>query len=290
MPLRSRARSQKRAPSEPVKRNVDDYAIFFPMSSKDLFGDALAYERLMGRWSVRLAPLFAEFGKVTDDARLLDVGCGTGSLTKTLLSLTHRADILGIDPAVASVEYARAHVKDPRVAFEVGDAQALPYPSGSFDAALSMLVLHFIPDPAKAAAEMRRVTRPGGPVAACTWDEQGMEMSGFFWDVAVERDPAVEAKRQRPMTRAGELGALWRSVGFQAVEERALEISMDFASFEDYWGPMQAGVGPIGAYIATLDPARREPLRAALEARLRARGAPGPVSLKAKSLAVRGLA
>jgi len=256
----------------------------------DLFVDAVAYEGFMGRWSLRLAPLFAEFAKVGDVGRVLDVGCGTGSLTRTLAGMTRRAEIVGIDPVAPFVEYARGQVKDARVSFDVGDAQALPYPDASFDYALSCLVFHFIPDAAKAAREVRRVTRPGGTVAACTWDARGMEMAALFWDVAVELDPAVEAKRHRPLSQAGQLAELWQSAGFREVEESPLEITMDFASFEDYWRPQETGVGPTGAHVATLVPEQRAALRSRLETRLRAHGAPGPVSLRGKALAVRGLA
>lgn len=256
----------------------------------DLFVDAVAYEGFMGRWSRRLAPLLAEFAKISDGGRVLDVGCGTGSLTKTLLGMTRRAEIVGIDPVAPFVEYARRQVRDARVSFEVGDAQALPFPAASFDCALSCLVFHFIPDELKAAGEMRRVTRPGGTVAACTWDMRGLEMTALFWDVAAELDPAAEAKRHRKLMQAGQLAALWQSAGFRAVEERPLEITMDFASFEDYWRPQETGVGPTGAYVATLVPEQRTALRSGLAARLGAHGAPGPFSLRAKALAVRGLA
>jgi len=256
----------------------------------DLFADPIAYQDTMGRWSVRLAPLLVEFAKVADAGRLLDVGCGTGSLTKTLAGMTRQATIVGIDPVAPFVEHARGQVKDARVSFDVGDAQALPYPAASFDGALSCLVFHFILDAPKAAGEVRRVTRPGGTVAACTWDGRGLESTALFWDVAAETDPAVEAKRRRPLSEAGQLTRLWQSAGFRDVEERPLEITMDFASFEDYWRPTLNGVGPIGAYGAALPPAQRDALKSRLEARLRPRGAPGPFSLRAKAHAVRGLA
>lgn len=237
-----------------------------------------------------MAPLLAEFAKVVDGGRVLDVGCGTGVLTRTLAGMTRRAEIVGIDPVATFVEYARGQAKEARVSFDVGDAQALPYPAASFDCALSCLVFQFIPDAPKAAREVRRVTRPGGTVAACTWDARGLEMTALFWDVAVELDPAAEAKRRRPFGQPGQLTELWQSAGFREVEEQPLEITMDFASFEDYWRPQETGVGPTGAHVATLDPAQRAALRSGLETRLRARGAPGPFSLRAKAHAVRGLA
>lgn len=132
------------------------------------FFNAEAYERLMGRWSRRLAPLLIEFADVREGDRVLDVGSGTGSLALAV-NAAHRSEVVGIDPSAAYVELARTRTADPRVRFDVGDAQVLPYPDASFDKCLALLVINFIPDARKAVAEMRRVTRPGGRVAARLW-------------------------------------------------------------------------------------------------------------------------
>lgn len=256
----------------------------------DMFSDALAYEGLMGRWSLRLAPLFAGFSKVTDGGRVLDVGCGTGSLVRTVAGMTRRSKIVGIDPAAPFIEYARAQVVDTRLSFEVGSALDIPYPPESFAYTLSLLVLHFIPEPEKAAKEMRRVTCRGGTVAACTWDRDGMEMSSIFWNVAGGLDSSAEARRHQRLNQAGQLAALWHATGLREVEETALEIAMEFTSFADYWQPILEGVGPIGAYVVALPPEHREGLRRALEKHLCAGGRQGAFSLRAKALAVRGLA
>ena len=124
-----------------------------------MFEVAEAYEAAMGRWSRHLAPLFVEFAGVRDGETILDVGCGTGSLTRALASATKAAKIVGIDPSKGFIDYARTQVIDPRVSFEEGDAQALPYPDGSFDRCMALLIVNFIPDAPKAAREMRRVTR-----------------------------------------------------------------------------------------------------------------------------------
>ena len=255
----------------------------------DMFSDALAYEGLMGRWSARLAPLFARFSKVTDGGRVLDVGCGTGSLVRTVADMTRRSEIVGIDPVAPFIEYARTQVADTRISFEVGSALAIPYPPESFAYTLSLLVLHFIPEPERAAQEIRRVTRPGGTVAACTWDRDGMEMSSIFWEVAIGLDVSAEAKRHQRLNQAGQLAALWHATGLREVEETALEIAMEFTSFEDYWQPNLEGVGPIGAYVAGLSPEHREGLRRALQKRLGVAGREGAFSLRAKALAVRGI-
>ena len=131
-----------------------------------MFEVAEAYEVMMGRWSRQLAPLFVEFVGV----RVLDAGCGTGSLSATLARVTRASKIVGIDPSKGSIDYAREQIADPRVSFEVGDAQNLPFPDGSFDRAMDLLVISFIPDASKATKEVRRVTKPRGFVATANWD------------------------------------------------------------------------------------------------------------------------
>ena len=256
----------------------------------EMFANALGYEDMMGRWSARLAPLFVRFARIGNAGRVLDVGCGTGSLVKFLAAASPRFEIVGIDPAQPFIEYARTQFSDPRVTFDRASALDLPYPTGSFDDTLSLLVLMFVPEPEKAVQEMRRVTRPGGTVAACTWDRDGLEMSSGFWEEAVTLDPEAEARSERPrhLTRSGQLTALWRATGLQHVEEVALEISMDFSSFDDYWQPYLKGVGPPGVYVASLSPDRRETLRNAIRKRFLGDSPDRPFSLQAKALAVRG--
>ncbi|MFO1362525.1 MAG: class I SAM-dependent methyltransferase [Burkholderiales bacterium] len=255
----------------------------------ELFANALAYEALTGRWSARLAPLFANFARVTG-GRVLDVGCGTGSLVKTLAERDPRLEIIGIDLARPFIEYARTRFSDPRIAFERASALAMPFAPGSFDHTLSLLVLMFVPEPEKAAAEMCRVTRAGGTVAACTWDRDGLEMASIFWEEAVRLDPAAAGRADRPRhaNRPGELAALWRAAGLADIEETALEIQTDFASFDDYWQPYLRGVAPPGVYVASLAAEPRETLRQALRSRLLSERADGPFSLRARAWAVRG--
>lgn len=142
----------------------------------EMFSNAAAYEGLMGRWSARLAPLFMNFAQVKDGERVLDVGCGTGSLVRTIADNAGQSEIVGIDPAQPSIDYCRARFPDPRITFDVGSAMDLPYATDSFDQSLSLLVFSFVPQPEKAASEMRRVTRPGGTIAACNWDPSGYLM------------------------------------------------------------------------------------------------------------------
>lgn len=254
-----------------------------------MFSNAIAYEEVMGRWSRHLATLFLDFARIGDADWVLDAGCGTGSLVLGILERTQRARVIGIDPAEAFVDYARARFADSRASFDCGSALDLPYPDASFDHALSLLVFQFLKQPGVAALEMRRVTRAGGTVAACTWDRTGQEMSELFWEEAVRLDPGAEEKSQRPkvFNRAGQLAELWKSTGFEDVREVVLEMQTSFNCFNDFWLPYTKGIGPQGAYVHRLSPGEREDLRDALRRRLvgeRDR----PFSLRAIALAVRG--
>ena len=135
-----------------------------------MFEVAEAYEVMMGRWSRQLAQLFVEFASIRDGDIVLDVGCGTGALSATLARVAGASKIVGLDPSKGFIEYARTQVADPRVTFEPGDAQDLPYSDGSFDRCMALLIVNFVPDAPKAANEMRRVTKSGGVVATTMWE------------------------------------------------------------------------------------------------------------------------
>ena len=231
------------------------------------FADAQGYELLMGRWSRLLGVALVGFTGAAHDERVLDVGCGTGSLAQALLASGLAAEVVGVDPSPDFVEAARERIPDPRARFETGDAQALSFGDGAFVRALAMLVLNFVPDPARASGEMRRVTRPGGVVAACVWDYGGgMTLLQSFWDAAISLDPAAAARHEAtmPLCREGELGRLWRETGLEDVRESGIVIEMPFTSFADYWQPFLTGVGPAGGYAASLPEERRRALGAKL--------------------------
>jgi SAM-dependent methyltransferase len=213
------------------------------------------YEPYVGRWSRRLAPIFVGFAGVTARERVLDVGCGTGNLTRALRAA--QAIVTGIDLSAPYIAYARQHTSDPSVTFEVGDAQHLPYPDHTFDRALSMLALDTMPDAARAVAEMRRVTRPGGTVAALVNDFRcGWAPFSMLLDTAAVLDPGASAVRDQvssePLRWPGGLAALFRTSGFAEVVEGHISTLFEYASFADYWSSFLTGQGIIGSYVASL--------------------------------------
>ena len=253
------------------------------------------YERSMGRWSRRLANPFLDFAAIGPAARILDVGCGTGSLTFALADGAPGAAIVGIDHSQVYVDHARSRAPEEKsLTFEQGDAAALPYGDGAFDAALSLLVLNFVPEAEQATAEMARVTKPEGVVAACVWDFRGgLTFLRVFADTAAALDPGGDAFRARqfaaPFTGPGELAAAWAQLGLREVEQAALTIRMEFASFADYWEPWLGGQGTVGAYVTSLSEAKRRLIEHHLRLAYLAGGDDGPRSFAAIAWAVRGI-
>src|SRR5215471_6482785 len=207
----------------------------------NMFGDAEAYERFMGRWSRLVAPRLVDITDLPERGRMLDVGSGTGSLAFAIAERKAQVHVLGIDPSREYVAYAIGKNPFPdRASFEVGDAQGLHFSDASFDAALSLLVFNFIPDPRKALIEVRRVTKPGGKISAAVWDYgAGMRMLRAFWDAVVRMDPAAENldEKHMPLCREGELSVLWEQGGLENVREQSIDTMMRFESFADYWQP-----------------------------------------------------
>ncbi|MBY5569954.1 class I SAM-dependent methyltransferase [Rhizobium leguminosarum] len=251
------------------------------------------YERLMGRWSRRLAPMLIDFAGLADGDRVLDVGCGTGSLAFTLAETPGLQEIVAVDYSPVFVEAATRRNTDPRVSIRQADACALPFEDNRFDRAMSLLVLHFVPEAGKAVSEMRRVVRPGGVVAAAVWDHYG-GMSGMrmMWDTVAMLDENALALRRRycfqPMMRSGEMKENFIAQGLADVEETSLLIRMEYLSFEDYWDPIAAGEGPLGKYVAGLNPAKRTAVDAAVRAAYEAGEPDGSRSFAAVAWACRG--
>lgn len=257
--------------------------------------DGDGYELVMGRWSQRLARLFLDFTGTQDGERVLEVGCGTGHLAQAVVERSRPSEVRAIDLAAAYIDYAKSRNQDPRIVFEVGDACAIKFADHTFDRVFSLLVLHFVPQTARAIAEMRRVSKPGGVVAAAVWDVRGgMVAHRLFLDTAAALDPKANELRAwsytRPMTRLGELGRAWREAGLQDVVESSLGIRMEFTSFADYWAPYEGQDGPAAAYMASLGEAERSRLKDAVRAAYLDGDPDGLRSYAALAWAVKGIA
>ena len=257
--------------------------------------DATAYEQLMGRWSKKLAPLFIDFAGLAGGERIVDVGCGAGSLTFALARTADLREIVAIDYSAVFVEEAIRRNSDPRVKIRQADACNLPFEDGAFDRSLALLVLHFVPDAGKAVAEMRRVVRKGGVVAAAVWDHLGgMPGMRMTVDTVAALSEGGRQLRSRycfqPMMQPGEMKRTFVEQGLLEVTETQLMIRMDYQAFDDYWAPIAAGEGPLGKYVAALDPAERARTDAAVRDAYEAGRPDGPRSFANVAWACRGIA
>ena len=263
------------------------------MTSNFIAKGADGYEAFMGRWSKRLAPVFLDFTGIEDGERVLDVGCGTGSLTFSIAQRTTIASIEAIDFEEPFVEALRQRNKDPRINARQGDACALAFGDRQFDRALSLLVLHFVSDPEKAISEMRRVVRHGGVVAATAWDTfGGMPSQRMFWDTFCAIEPSAIERRSlglmRPMTRPGELAKAFSAAGLEEITEASLTIRMDFSNFDDYWQPLVHGQGTLAAFLSTLPAATTDRLQASVREAYLCGGPDGARSFPTTAVAVKG--
>ena len=251
------------------------------------FDDGAAYERYMGKWSQLAGEVFLEWLAPKPGLRWLDVGCGNGAFTEMLVERCAPVSVHGIDPSEEQLAYARARPALRVAQFRPGDAMALPFSDGTFDAAVMPLVIFFVPDPAKGIAEMARVVRAGGTVSAYAWDMTG---GGFPYEalrdemrelgVAVPLPPSPDASRIDAMRD------LWAGAGLEAIETREITVQRTFADLDDYWTTIHGGpsVGPKLAAMASED-------LALLKARMRARlpaDATGRITYSARANAVKG--
>jgi SAM-dependent methyltransferase len=243
-----------------------------------------AYDRFMGRYSLLLSPQLADFAGVRAGQRVIDVGCGPGALTAELVARLGPEAVAAVDPSEPFVAAARA--RNPGVDVQNASAEHLPYPDGTFDAALAQLVVHFMSDPVAGLAEMARVTRPGGVVAACVWDYGGgVSPLGVFWQAARELDSEVDDESGLAGTHEGHLADLMEAAGLRDVERATLTSSLEHQTFDEWWQPFTLGVGPAGKYVAGLDAGRQAELREKCRSLLPA----APFVVTARAWAARGL-
>lgn len=249
-----------------------------------------AYDRHVGRYGESLSRAHAAAAGLEPDWRVLDVGCGPGALTRVLAEAVGAERVAAVDPSEPWAHACAQRV--PGADVRVAPAERLPFDDGAFDATLSQLVVNFLDDAGAGVREMRRVTRRGGIVHACVWDYAGeMTMLRVFWDAAIAVDPArapeLDEGRRMPNCTPEQLERLWADAGLTDVGTGAIVTSATYSGVEDYWEPFPLGVGPSGAYCASLSDAERDALKAECYRRL---GSPdGAFELTARAWTVRGL-
>jgi len=251
-----------------------------------------AYEPYVGRWSRLVAAEFVDWLDVAKGARWLDVGCGTGALTETILARAAPQQVVGVDPSEAFLDFARSCLNDRRIELRSGDARALPIENGTFDVAVAGLVLNFVPEPAKAVLEMKRALRPGGIIAIYVWDYAGeMQLMRRFWEVAAALDSAaheLDEGRRFPICRPEALRALFGNGDLSDVQDHVIDVPTVFRDFDDYWSPFLGGQGPAPGYCVSLPESKRNALRQKLCADLQT-SPDGSIHLMARALAIRGV-
>jgi SAM-dependent methyltransferase len=268
-----------------------------------MWADGASYEYYIGRWSRLVAQKFIAWLDIPSGARWLDVGCGTGTLSQTILDVASPQKVLGIDSSEGYIDYASKQIHGPHVSFRLGDAQALPDESASYDAAVSGLVLNFVTNPNQMLSEMIRVVRIDGTVAAYVWDYADlMQPIRYFWNAAVAQQHwlyyktydediaiALDEGQRFPLCQPEPLRQLFQTnTHIENIEIRAIDVPTIFRNFDDYWSPFLGGQGPAPSYTMSLSENHRAALRKYLR-RMLPIGTDGSIHLIARAWAVRGL-
>lgn len=258
-------------------------------SDFDAWSAGQSYEHYMGRWSRKIAAKFIDWVNPPANADWLEIGCGTGALTETVLRNANPKSILATDQSPEFVAHAAAQITDGRVAFKVADATNLPCRDANVDIVTSALVLNFIPDKSRAFEEMQRVLKPSGTAAFYVWDYPGEGMGSIdaFWKSAAEIDPDaadLDESARFPFCQKQGLKQLCHDAGASDIEISAIEVETQFPDFEAFWHPFTLGAGPAPGYVKSLPEDGRRQLRDHLKARV---GTDGPVSLPARTWAVK---
>lgn len=260
------------------------------MNTPDPWLAGQPYDDFMGRWSRLIAHAFIQWLAPPPALRWLDLGCGTGALSETILAQAAPTAVFAIDPSAAFIAFARRRITDARITFWPGDAHQLPHEAQEMQMAVSGLALNFIPDPVAALRALRQVLQPDGVLALYVWDYGGkMEMLRYFWDSVVALDPSARVLDEGvrfPICRPDGLTQLCAAAGLHHIEVTGLEATMTFTDFDDYWSPFLSGQGPAPGYVAGLGMAERTALEEHLRTTLPI-GADGSLNLVARAWAVR---
>ena len=261
-------------------------------NSNFIFAAGDKYDRQTGAWSRLVAPGFIEFMQIQDGDSVLDVGCGTGILSLALAEKTTASRIAGIDLSNGFIDYARTKSGDPRLCFETGDAQSLPYDDNTFDRALAMLVIQFVPDKVRAISEMKRVTKPGGAIGTAFWDfAGGMEPNRALWQAAKATDPnaAIPSSGNLAFGSPKESTKLFSDVRLKDIVVAEIIIERRFTSLDDYWIPLATSEGVPGKYLGSLSQERKSAVREQLRRNLLGDETDGSFSINGRAWATRGI-
>ena len=252
-----------------------------------MFSDGKTYERMMGRWSKLAGRIFLDWLDAPRDLHWLEVGCGNGAFTEELIARTAPRAVDAVDPSEGQLAFARTRPAAKLAKFHLGDAQTLRFADNSFDAAAMALAITFVPDPAKAAAEMARVVRPGGIVATYMWDIAGGGLPLAPVARALKALGKDYSRTSETAARRDTMQTLWQGAGLQEVETRVIHITVTFASFDDFCESNLVPIGPAGQVIARMSPAELEQLKANLRTQLRTAD-DGSIAYEAFANAVKG--
>lgn len=257
------------------------------MTTPIRFDNGIAYEEYMGRWSQQVGEAFLEWLAPAKGLRWLDVGCGNGAFTEQIATRTAPAAMTGIDPSAEMLNFARAREPLRAAQFHQGSAMALPFADKSFDVAVMPLVIFFVPEPAKGVADLARVVRPGGTVAAYSWD---MDNGGFPYSMVQaamrEMGLAVSMPPHPEASRFDVKRSLWQRAGLQEIETREITVERTFENFDDYWRILLGGPS-MGATLAALGAQDATRMRALVRERLQA-PATGAFRYSGRANAIKG--
>jgi SAM-dependent methyltransferase len=258
------------------------------VAQPNLFRDGKAYERMMGRWSHRVGEKFLDWLDAPKGLRWIDVGCGNGAFTEVLIARSAPAAVTGIDPSEYQIDYARERESVKLARFRVANAHSLPFADNSFDAAAMALVISFLTEPLKAAQEMARVVKPGGPVAAYMWDIPGggLPVNPIYVGLHALGHGDLRPAGA-PHSNRDTMHKIWSEAGLTAIDTAVIRIEVAYFGFDDFWQSCNVPVGPSGNAVANLSPAKREELKEYLRGYLPA-DADGRIVYEAFANAVKG--
>lgn len=253
-----------------------------------LFADGEAYERLMGRWTRLAGEVFLEWLDIPANLRWLDVGCGNGAFTEALIARCAPAEVVAVDPSEGQLAFARKRPAASSARFRIGDAQALPFDDGGFDVAVMALVITYLSSPGRAVAEMARVVRPGGWVAAYVWDVPGggTPLQPIYLAMESLGMPAPRAPGAAASCRDS-MRALWEDTGLESIESRVIGVPVVYSDFDDFWQANSVPAGASGKAIHELSPVAREQVRGRLREHLQV-GSDGRIAYESFANAIKG--